>query len=178
MCTSLRSGLLYFEIQFKYFKKYTRMKYVSPADCVPMVQEYIRCATPFNFWSYILLLGFSIAAFFSPVVRSITKNFPMVTIICLIFNVSYSKPFFLDYYQVSSQWQKPRQIHSCRVNSVILRQTGFRILSRGSRSTNWSEIVNNVKAISINLFSDICVRYPYYHRRCEVCQTPGLPGYQ
>ena len=106
-----------------------------------------------------------------PVVRSITKNFPMVTIICLIFNVSYSKPFFLDYYQVSSQWQFCGQ-------PVILRQTGFRILSRGSRSTNWSEIANNVKAISIDLFSGICVRYPYYHRRCEVCQTPGLPGYQ
>ena len=56
------------------------MKLLSPADCASKVKEYIRCATPFNFWSYILLLGFGIAAFFSPVVRAVAKNFPMVII--------------------------------------------------------------------------------------------------
>ena len=51
----------------------------------PWFKNTFAVLLPFNFWSYILLLGFSIAAFFSPVVRSFTKSFPMVTIICLIF---------------------------------------------------------------------------------------------
>ena len=55
-----------------------RMKVLPPDDCVPIVKEYIRCATPFNFWSYIMLTGFAIAGFFSPVVRAVAKNFPMV----------------------------------------------------------------------------------------------------
>ena len=68
---------------------YSRMKLLSPADCTSKVKEYIRCATPFNFWSYILLLGFGIAAFFSPVVRAVAKNFPMVFIICILLGSFY-----------------------------------------------------------------------------------------